>query len=76
MSEQTDFIKWLIENGAKYQIRYVDFEKDRFTVPTVLNNIRANYLFDHSIAEIKFTFSVLSVNYLHNSPPPRHFVDL
>jgi hypothetical protein len=53
---KTDFIQWLIEHGAKYQIRYMDFEKNRFTTPTVLNDVRAKYLFDHSIAEIRFIF--------------------
>jgi len=48
------FIAWLIENGAKYQIRYIDYEKNQFTIPVLLTIDRVKNLIDNSIIEIKF----------------------
>ena len=48
-----DFIQWLINHDAKYQVRYIDYEEGHFTVPVKLTKERAEQLFDHSIIEIK-----------------------
>ena len=52
---KTDYIKWLIEHGAQYQIRYIDYTEDHYTVPVKLTEDRVKNLFDHSIVEVKFT---------------------
>ena len=51
-----EFIEWLIENGAKVSVRYIDWRKDSFTPPVLLTEKRANDLIDQSIVEIRFTF--------------------
>ena len=50
------FIAWLIEHDAKYQVRYIDYEKDQFTIPVSLTVDRVKRLMDHSIVEIRFIF--------------------
>ena len=49
-----NYIDWLIEHGAKYQIRYIDYHEGHFTVPVELTKARVKNLYDHSIVEIKF----------------------
>jgi hypothetical protein len=51
-----DLIEWLIQNGAKYSVRYIDWREGHFTPPILLNEKRAKDLFDYSIDEIRFTF--------------------
>jgi len=53
---QTEFIEWLINQDASYQIRYIDYNKDQFTIPVKLTRDRADKLYDLSIVEIRFTF--------------------
>lgn len=51
---KTNYIQWLIEHGASYQVRYIDYEKGHYTIPVKLTEDRAKNLFDHSIVEVKF----------------------
>jgi len=49
-----NYIQWLIDHQAKYQVRYVDNSEGQFTVPIELTEDRAERLFDHSIIEVRF----------------------
>lgn len=48
-------LKLLLEQ-VRYEVRYVDYDKDQFTVPVILTHDRAIKLItDNSISEVRFT---------------------
>ena len=49
-----NYLQWLIDHNAKYQVRYIDYLEGQFTIPVKLTKERAEKLFDHSIVEVKF----------------------
>jgi len=52
---KTEFIQWLIDHNAEYQVRYADYDEGVFTLPSLLTEDRADKLYDLSIVEIRFT---------------------
>lgn len=52
-----EILERAIAIGCMYQIRYVDYSEEQFTVPVILNKERADRILDdNSIVELKLHF--------------------
>jgi len=49
-----NYLQWLIDHNARYQVSYSDYPEGHFTIPVQLTKERATQLFDHSIVEVRF----------------------